>query len=83
MQNSKTHMKPQEIADSLGVGVDTVLRWINSEILKASNIAMTRNRPRWRVSKDDLQAFLDARSNQVTATKAATKRPSKPTRQYV
>ena len=84
MKTKQTHLKPQEIADSVGVGVDTVLQWINKGLVKASNIAMTRTRPRWRVHRDDLKAFLDARSNQQqTNAPNRPKRGTKSKRQYV
>lgn len=80
---TRTHLKPQEIADSLGVGVDTVLKWINTDLLPASNIAMTRSRPRWRVKQTNLDKFLDARSNVAKSATKARRHPKKTTRQYV
>ena len=80
----RTHVTPRDICDSVGLGIETVLGWIHSGELKASNIAKSSLRPRWRIEKVDLKAFLDARSNQAASksTKPARRR-SKPSREYV
>lgn len=60
----KEYLTPRLICERLGVGVEPVLAWIHSGQLKAFNISSSSLRPRWRISKTDFQAFLDARSNQ-------------------
>lgn len=63
---------PPEIAQLLSVSADTVLGWIRSRELKASNIAArTSNRPRWVVRKSDLETFL--KNRQPEPSKRATK----------
>ena len=79
----RTHLEPQQIVDCIGVSIDTVLGWIRDGKLRASNIA-SGMRPRWRIAKEDLQAFLDSRSNQTTTqTPARRGDKPKPSRQYV
>ena len=79
----RTHLVPQQIVDQLGVHIDTVLSWIHQNQLKASNIA-SGSRPRWRIAKTDLAAFLDSRSNQQQATtKPVRRRRAKPVKGYV
>lgn len=52
-----------QIAKMLGVGANTVLRWIHDQELRASNISPQRGtRPRWRISANDLEEFLAARA---------------------
>ena len=59
-----THLTPREITETVGVSIDLVLGWIHSAELRASNVSGSPNRPRWRVSADDLADFLARRSNQ-------------------
>lgn len=48
-------LTPQEVSDLLQVSVQTVRRWINEEELPAYKVG-----PRmWRVSKTDLDAWLE------------------------
>lgn len=52
-----------ELAKMLGVGANTVLKWIHDQELRASNISPQRgSRPRWRISAKDLEDFLAARA---------------------
>lgn len=53
-------LTPPEIADWLATSPETVLGWIKSGQLKASNLA-TGNRPRYAILPDDLAAFLKSR----------------------
>jgi len=55
-----TVLTPPEIAKQLGADPATVIQWIRSGQLKASNLA-TGHRPRFVVQPVDLQAFLKAR----------------------
>lgn len=55
-----TVLTPPEIAKQLGADPATVIQWIRSGQLKASNLA-TGHRPRYVVQPADLDAFLKAR----------------------
>ena len=80
----QTHLVPKEICEMLAIGIEPVLNWIHSGQLKAANVSNSSTRPRWRIAKSDLEAFLDARSNQQKAsTKPAKRRTQKPRREYV
>ena len=59
-----THLTPREICERLGIGMEPVLAWIHRGELRAANVSNSPSRPRWRIAIGDLQAFLDARSNQ-------------------
>ena len=55
-------LTPPNIAESLGVDPAKVLVWINSGELEASDVATKRGgRPRWRVSPEALERFLENR----------------------
>jgi excisionase family DNA binding protein len=60
---------PREAAELLSVRVGHILKWIGSHELAASNLAQLRDskRPRWRITDNDLQAFVAGRSNRPTA----------------
>lgn len=49
----------QDIADRLQVHTETVLRWLREGQLEGFRLGS--NRAGWRVSEDQLDAFLDAR----------------------
>ena len=56
------YLGPAAVAAMLQVKPANVLTWIHSGELRASNVAARRGpRPRWRVSQDDLDAFLVSR----------------------
>lgn len=65
----------QEICELLNVREGTVLIWIRNNELKAINIGRTasKNKPRWRVSQKNLDAFLEARSRTVNGTSRSAK----------
>jgi Helix-turn-helix domain len=57
------YLGPAAIAAMLQVKPVNVLTWIHSGELRASNVAARRGpRPRWRVSREDLCAFLAGRT---------------------
>lgn len=57
------YLKPPEIANLLRVGGDSVLAWIHSGELRAIDSTMGRGqRPRWRIHRADLEAFLTRRA---------------------
>lgn len=71
-----THLTPRLIAESMHIGTETVFRWIRSGELKAANIGNSKIKPRYRVAKTDLEAFLESRSNQPQQT-AKRKKPTR------
>jgi hypothetical protein len=50
-----------EVGKYLGVAPETVIGWIKTGFLKASNVA-TGKRPSYRIQPTDLNAFLDIRA---------------------
>ena len=51
-------------AELLGVNDEKIRRWIADGSLKAFNVTQdASNRPRWRISEDDLRAFLETRAS--------------------
>lgn len=68
-----------EVASELGVDRSTVSAFINTGELKASNVAKSAasRKPRWRISDQQLEAFLKQREKTVvTASKTTRNRPS-------
>jgi hypothetical protein len=62
-------------AEEIGVHVEKVLSWIRSKELKASNLSARPNQqPRWKILREDAEAFLRKRANVVAEP------PSKPAR---
>jgi excisionase family DNA binding protein len=56
-------LTPPEVADQLRVSPDKVLTWIRSGELRAVNVVKrVGGRPRYRVSVDDLAAFMERRA---------------------
>ena len=61
--SGREFLTPQKIGELLGVGHDKVLGFIRTGELRAIDLSTTRGkRPRWRISRDDLDAFLARRS---------------------
>jgi hypothetical protein len=65
----KGKMSPRDIAENRGVSVETVLAWIHSQELKATNQArhIDGKKPRWIVEFSDLLDFLERRSSRPVA----------------
>lgn len=62
MSSLPEYSTPPEAAEVLRVDPDTVRGWIESGELAASNLASrTATRPRWRISREALEAFLAGR----------------------
>lgn len=53
-------LKPADVAKLLRVSVNTVLEWIDTNQMKASNLA-TGSRPRYVIQRADLDRFLQSR----------------------
>lgn len=62
-------LSTKDVAKILSVSRETVLGWINSQQLKASNIA-SGNRPRWIISREALDSFLKNRQPEPKPVKA-------------
>lgn len=58
------YMTPPEIAKLLRVSPDKILGWIRSGRLKAVNLGNGYCRPRYRVSRESLETFLNLRAVQ-------------------
>jgi excisionase family DNA binding protein len=56
-------LTPKEIAAKLSISTTAVRALIDKGLLRASNVGTGRNKV-YRVSEDDLVAFLDSRSSQ-------------------
>lgn len=69
---SKTWKSPPEVADELGIAVEKVHAWIRAGELEAVNVGTTAiSRPRWKISQDAFDDFLEARRQ---------RKPAKPVR---
>lgn len=69
-----------DTADELGIDRETVTRWIKTGQLAATNVCKNAGgcKPRWRVRREDLDAFLATRSNRPAAKQTAPKRVKQP-----
>lgn len=66
----RTVLTPPEVAKQLGADPATVINWIRSGQLKASNLA-TGHRPRFVIRPEDLDRFLDSRRPDLSKRKVA------------
>ncbi len=55
---NKPYLTPEDIANELGVSVDTVRNWINRKRLVAIKIGRD-----WRIDRRDYERFLEERKN--------------------
>jgi excisionase family DNA binding protein len=70
-------LTPQDVATRLGIDVEGVLSMIHSGQLRACNVARPgTTRPRWRISVDDLLAWIGSRRNRPP--EQATRRRRRP-----
>jgi excisionase family DNA binding protein len=68
-------LTPPQAAALLGVDAHKVLVWVRSGELRASDLATRRGgRPRYRIARTDIEAFLNRRSV-VPAPKSVRRRP--------
>ena len=58
MKNSEKLLTPTDVADRLQVNERTVTQWLRKGYLRGFKIGKE-----WRISPDDLQAFLEASAN--------------------
>lgn len=52
----------RDVAERLNVSQEVVLTHVRAGRLKAANVGLGSARPRWRISEDDLDAFLASRA---------------------
>jgi excisionase family DNA binding protein len=57
----RTVLTPPQVAKQLGVDPSTVIGWIRTRELKASNVGKGGQRPRYRIQQADLGAFMRKR----------------------
>ena len=83
MTDAPRFLSPAAIAKQLDISPDTVLAWIARGALSAINASRDprSRKPRWRVSPDDLEAFLGTRRNKPAPVRAAP-RPRRGERAY-
>ena len=63
MSSIAQYLTPRQIARMLGVSHEKVLRWIHNGELPAVDLSTNQlERPRFKVAKDNLDAFLNKRS---------------------
>ena len=80
IDRTATYLSPPQVAKLLGVKPAKVLAWIKRGELRAHNVADSRSgRPRWRVSREALDAFLAARSCRPSDQVARPRRKRRPT----
>lgn len=80
MRLDASFLSVPEIATRLGVKSDKVLQWIASGQLRGINVAeRVAQRPRWRISEADLEAFLEVRSTRKTVAVPRGAKPPKRT----
>ena len=71
----KAFLTPVQVAREIGVQGDTVLAWIHSRQLLALDVSRgAGQRPRWRISRADLEAFLESRRTASPAPAPERKR---------
>lgn len=68
-----TVFTPPELAEKYGLAVERIRNWIAGGQLRAFNLSDSDSRPRWKISEEDWQTFLDTRANCI-------KSPEKPKR---
>ena len=71
MENVKRFLTPPQIGKILGVSKEHVVKFINRGELRAVNTSL-KDRPRWKVSQENFDAFMKSRSNESEANNDAT-----------
>ena len=62
-KTTQEYLTAPQVGKELKVGHEKVLSWIHSGELRAADVSTKRGqRPRWRISRDDLNLFLARRS---------------------
>ncbi len=77
--NASSYRRPSAVAELLGVRIGSVLAWIRSGELRATNCAeRPGGRPRWRVSQEAIDLFLAKRSARPDSRPASARRSRGP-----
>jgi excisionase family DNA binding protein len=72
---STTWLTPPEVAAELRSKASTVIRWVVTGELRAANLARSlAGRPRYRIARADLDAFLAARQAAAVAAPSPVRR---------
>ena len=67
----------KDVATVLGVQQHHVLSLIQNGSLRASDVSISQGqRPRWRITEDDLDGFLAKRTEQVTPPRRRRRKPA-------
>ena len=75
-QRMSRWLTPPQIAELLAVDQEKVRDWIKSGQLDAYNVASTLNgKPRWRVSPEEFDKFLNGRKSAAGHTSKRSRRP--------
>lgn len=69
LSTDKEFFKPPEVAELLNVEPYRVIQFIHAGELRAVNVSMGVQRPRYRISRQDLEHFLAARVQPVKSKK--------------
>lgn len=78
-QQIERFLTPPQVARILGCSAEHVGRFIAQGQLKATNTSFG-NRPRWKISPEDFQAFVDRRSNVSSLPPVEHKKTRRPTK---
>jgi len=71
----KEWLKTADVAQELGVKPDKIRAWINSGELVAVDISEFRGqRPRYRIAREELNAFLERRATRKPARQRRSKK---------
>jgi excisionase family DNA binding protein len=85
-QQIERFLTPPQVAKVLGVSSEHVTKFIASGELRAMNTSL-KDRPRWKISREDFDAFVNRRSNQTSASdssrRSRRKVDSRPVKQFV
>ena len=74
---------PPAVARRLGVAPEKVLQLIRTGEIVAHDLATRRGgRPRWRISDEALDAFLESRRSQPTLPRRKMRKPPTAIKQY-
>lgn len=86
-KETKNYITPPQLAKRWGVAVDKVLAYINNGSLIAINMAIDPNgqRPRYRITLEEIKRFEESRSSKPPEPKPRIKhsRKRKPMKKYL
>jgi hypothetical protein len=81
--DTRTKLRPAEVAERFSVCVETVLSWVKSGELRAINVSARRDckKPRYLISEADILAFEKLRVVVAVSPCATGARPARRNRQ--